>query len=170
MRSRRGSNANGVGGDRPSCDDRGRAAGAPRGTRRRVQRVGRRRRLGGLDVPRPARATNIELDPRVGGRLRIDICENGVPFHVVGTYLVVDRPRRLQFTWTCSTWVDPDLETVVTVTLEPHDGIDTLMTIHHALLPSDQVSNHQHGWTAIAGQLDNALRRRTAQLRSLGDN
>lgn len=111
--------------------------------------------------PAPARATNVELDPRVGGRLRIDIREGGVPFHVVGTYLVLDRPRRLQFTWSCSTWVDPTVESVVTVTLEPHDGMDTLMTIHHALLPPDQVSNHEYGWTVVAGELDDVLRRRT---------
>ena len=109
--------------------------------------------------PRPARATNIELDARVGGRVRIDIDENGVSFHVVGTYLVLDRPSRLQFTWSCSTWADPDLETVVTVTFEPHDGTDTLMTIHHALLPPDLVSNHEQGWSAIAAQLETSLRR-----------
>jgi uncharacterized protein YndB with AHSA1/START domain len=124
--------------------------------------------------PRPARVTSIELDPRVGGRLRIDISENGVPFHVVGTYLDLDRPRRLQFTWSCSTWVDPNLETVVTVTLEPHDGSDTLMTIHHAVLPTDQVSSHESGWKAVAAQLEIALRRRTdpggSRCRSGGDN
>ena len=68
--------------------------------------------------PRPARATNIELDPTIGGRLRIDIEEDGVRFAVTGSYLELDRPRRLSFTWSCSTWPDPSVESLVTVTFE----------------------------------------------------
>ena len=68
--------------------------------------------------PRPARPTNIEIDPTIGGRLRIDIEEDGVRFAVTGRYVELDRPRRLSFTWSCSTWPDPNLESLVTVTLE----------------------------------------------------
>jgi uncharacterized protein YndB with AHSA1/START domain len=53
--------------------------------------------------PRPARCRGIESDPRVGGRLRIDIEEEGAEFYVTGEYLALDRPRRLSFTWACST-------------------------------------------------------------------
>lgn len=103
--------------------------------------------------PRPARATRIELDPRVGGRLRIDIDEAGSQFYVTGKYLVLDRPHQLSFTWSCSTWTDPELESVVTVTLEPHGPAQTLMTIHHALLPPHVVAEHERGWAQIAKQL-----------------
>jgi uncharacterized protein YndB with AHSA1/START domain len=103
--------------------------------------------------PSPAHATKVALDPRVGGRYRIDIEESGNRFSVFGTYLEVAPPRLLRFTWGCSTWEDPTVETVVTVTLEPHGGTDTLMTIHHAQLPPQHVENHQRGWAAIAEQL-----------------
>jgi uncharacterized protein YndB with AHSA1/START domain len=103
--------------------------------------------------PRPARCRRIESDPRVGGRLHIDIEENGAEFWVSGEYLVLDRPGRLSFTWTCSTWPDPTLATVVTVLLEPHGDGQTLMTIRHTLLPPGLTEQHERGWAAIAGQL-----------------
>ena len=108
--------------------------------------------------PRPARATNIELDPTIGGLLRIDIEEDGVRFVVTGRYVELDRPRRLSFTWSCSTWPDPSVESLVTVTLEPHgEDNETLMTIHHALLPPGLIDRHQSGWVRIAEQLSAEL-------------
>ena len=108
--------------------------------------------------PRPARPTAIALDPTVGGALRIDIEEEGVEFFVVGHYLELDRPRRLAFTWSCSTWDDPTHQSVVTVTFEPVDGDRTLMTIEHELLPPPLVLQHEGGWASIAAQLDAAVR------------
>jgi uncharacterized protein YndB with AHSA1/START domain len=107
--------------------------------------------------PSPARATGIELDPAVGGHLRIDIEEDGSRFAVTGRFVEVDRPRRLTFTWSCSTWPDPSVESVVTVTLEPHGHDESLMTIRHSLLPPDMVDQHQAGWAAIARQLAHAV-------------
>jgi uncharacterized protein YndB with AHSA1/START domain len=103
--------------------------------------------------PRPARCRGIKSDPRVGGRLRIDIEEEGAEFYVTGEYLVLDRPGRLSFTWSCSTWPDPGVRSVVTVLLEPREHSQTLMTIRHTLLPAGLADQHERGWDAIAGQL-----------------
>ena len=103
--------------------------------------------------PRPARCRGIESDPRIGGRLRIDIEEEGAEFYVTGEYLVLDRPGRLSFTWSCSTWPDPGLRSVVTVALAPREDGQTLMTIRHTLLPPGVADQHERGWAAIAGQL-----------------
>jgi uncharacterized protein YndB with AHSA1/START domain len=107
--------------------------------------------------PRPARATRIDLEPVVGGRLRIEIEENDVSFVVTGRYVELERPQRLRFTWSCSTWPDPSVESLVTVTLEPHGASETLMTIQHALLPRDLIDQHETGWTRIAEQLAGEL-------------
>ena len=107
--------------------------------------------------PRPARCLSVESDPRVGGRLQIDIEDGGVEFRVSGQYLVLDRPRRLSFTWTCSTWSDPSISSVVNVLLEAWGNEQTLMTIEHSLLPPELVDQHADGWTAIAGQLAEEL-------------
>ena len=109
--------------------------------------------------PRPARATSIALDPTEGGRLHLDITEDGVEFTVTGAFLTVDRPHRLRFTWSCSTWDDPTLQSIVTVTLEPQHRTQTLMTIHHALVPPDTITQHQGGWALIAEQLTTTLTR-----------
>lgn len=37
--------------------------------------------------PRPTRATKIELEPTVGGRLRLDIDDSGRRIHVTGEFL-----------------------------------------------------------------------------------
>jgi len=109
--------------------------------------------------PWPARATGIALDPRIGGGLRIDIVEDGVPFVVTGRYVELNRPVSLSFTWSCSTWPDPSVESLVTVTLEAAGDGETLMTIRHALLPPDLVERHRSGWAGIAEQLAAELAR-----------
>ena len=53
--------------------------------------------------PRPTHPTKVALDPRVGGRYRIDIEESDARFDVFGTYLDVAPPRLVRFTWGCST-------------------------------------------------------------------
>jgi uncharacterized protein YndB with AHSA1/START domain len=106
--------------------------------------------------PRPARPTKIELEPRVGGRLCFDIDFLGFLLQSTGTYLELDRPHRLSFTWRSSVWNESDDESVVTVALEPRGGGETLMTIHHTL-PARMAENYQQGWTRIAGQLDDQL-------------
>jgi uncharacterized protein YndB with AHSA1/START domain len=107
--------------------------------------------------PRPARCRGIESDPRVGGRLRIDIEEEGAEFYVTGEYLVLDRPGRLSFTWSCSTWPHSGHSSVVTVLLEPREAGQTLMTIWHTLLPPGLADQHARGWEAIAAQLAASL-------------
>jgi uncharacterized protein YndB with AHSA1/START domain len=80
-----------------------------------------------------------------------------VEFSVTGQYLVLDRPRQLSFSWSCTTWPHPSIRSVVNVLLEPRENEQTLMTIEHSLLPPELVDQHEHGWTAIAQQLAEEL-------------
>ena len=118
--------------------------------------------VGMLDwmCPRPARAVKISLEPAVGGSLRIDIEDSGSSLYVTGTFVELDRPRRLRFTWSCSAWADPMVQSLVTVTLEEHGTDETLMTIEHEQLPPEQTDSHRRGWGAIAVQLGDAIRER----------
>ena len=109
--------------------------------------------------PRPARAVKIALEPSVGGSLRIDIEDGGSSLYVTGQFIELNRPRRLRFTWSCSAWTDPSVQSEVTVTLEHHGTDQTMMTIEHEQLPPDQVDAHQRGWGAIAAQMGEALSR-----------
>ena len=108
--------------------------------------------------PRPARAVKISLEPSVGRPLRIDIEDSGSSLYVTGTFVELDRPRRLRFTWSCSAWADPSVQSLVTVTLEARGADETMMTIEHEQLPPQEADSHQHGWGTIALQLGGVLR------------
>lgn len=103
--------------------------------------------------PRPARCRSVQAEPIVGGSLRLEIEEYGTVFFVTGQYLVLDPPNRLSFSWSCSTWADPTVRSVVDVLLEPAPDEQTLMTITHTLLPPGLADQHASGWDAIASQL-----------------
>jgi uncharacterized protein YndB with AHSA1/START domain len=110
-------------------------------------------KLAGWMCPRPARCLDAAADPQIGGVVRFDIEEAGQRFRVSGNYLTLDRPHRVAFTWSCSTWPDPTVQSVVTVTIEPDGDGASVMTIEHQLLPPALVPQHAAGWTAIARQL-----------------
>jgi uncharacterized protein YndB with AHSA1/START domain len=120
-------------------------------------------KLAGWMCPRPARCLNVEADPRVGGTLAFDIQDAGQVFRVSGNYLALERPRRLAFSWSCSTWPDPAVQTIVTVTIDPDGAGASVMTIEHTLLPPALTLQHARGWAAIALQLQDALAQATAR-------
>lgn len=111
-----------------------------------------------MDVPPPARCLNVEADPRIGCTLAFDIEEAGITFRVSGNYLTLDRPHRVAFTWSCSTWPDPTIQTVVTVTIEPDGACASIMTIEYELLPPALIPRRAHGWTVISMGLESRLR------------
>lgn len=107
--------------------------------------------------PRPAHATKIECDPRIGGALRIDIDDSGIAMTITGRFLDLQPPYRLSFTWYCSTWAASDPDSIVTVTFEPYPSEQTIMTIEHAQLRPDLVDRHETGWAQIAEQFAEVL-------------
>lgn len=115
-------------------------------------------RLAEWMCPRPARCLNVEADPRIGGTVAFEVEEAGTTFRVSGNYLTLERPHRVAFTWSCSTWPDPAIQSVVTVTIEPDGAEGSVMTIEHRLLPPDLLQRHAQGWAIITTQLESRLR------------
>ena len=91
-----------------------------------------------------------EVDPRVGGAVRIDVTGGDV---VEGTYLEITPHERVTFTWG---WADhpdvPPASTTVTFELVP-DGTGTALTMTHAGLPAGIADEHAVGWTYFFARL-----------------
>jgi uncharacterized protein YndB with AHSA1/START domain len=96
----------------------------------------------------------VEVDPRVGGSFRFVDRRDGEDVEHVGTYLELDRPRRLVFTFGVPKF---SAETTrVTVEIAPLGAGCELTLTHEGVLP-DYTSRTQAGWTAILDGLDAAL-------------
>jgi len=104
--------------------------------------------------PGPVIATDVELDPRVGGRFRIVMRKPDGSVEHTGEYVAIEPPARLQFTWiSVNTGNEPSL-----VTVEFLDrGAATEVVLTHRRLPPAQVEGHRAGWTDIVRKLDEAL-------------
>ena len=100
-------------------------------------------------------------DPRPGGAFSLVMASADARRDVSGTYVEVDRPRRLVFTW-----VGPltnHVTTLVTVELTPHGDATDLVLTHERLPTQAIVAGHTAGWGHILDHLAEA-----AAIRSTG--
>ena len=97
-----------------------------------------------------------EIDPRVGGRYRVNFkIEGGEYFEVGGIYREVVPNQRLVFSW--AWYSTPERESLVTVTLKP-DGAGTLLTVHHEqLFDAAARDGHERGWLGSLDKLEKYL-------------
>lgn len=98
---------------------------------------------------------SVEIDPRVGGEFRFIDSRDPDQSRPTGTYLKIERPRRLTFTW-----LPEDGEhSVVMIDIKP-DGDGSVMTLVHEMDPAwqDYLARTQAAWERMAQQIDNALR------------
>lgn len=100
----------------------------------------------------PVTAAEATTDPRVGGEFTVVVQTPTETIPHRGTYLVIDRPRQLSFTWESPK--TEDAETVVTVDFtEVPAGTEVAVT--HAGLPGrSSWDAHSGGWIACLEALD----------------
>jgi uncharacterized protein YndB with AHSA1/START domain len=97
----------------------------------------------------------IEVDARVGGKFFFsDMREAGEAKHW-GTYRVLDRPRKIEFTWIVDESQDAD-PSVVTIAIEP-DGAGSIVTIVHAKIWASYVEKVEMGWSRMLRAIDAML-------------
>jgi len=110
--------------------------------------------------PGTIRSTVATVEPRVGGRYAINMQgESGAIPHA-GVYRVIDRPKKLVFTWRSPHTGDGD--TLVTVDFQRvARGTEVIVT--HEQLPETAREAHTRGWTSGLEHLDQACQ----QLRKL---
>jgi uncharacterized protein YndB with AHSA1/START domain len=102
-----------------------------------------------------------EVDGCVGGRYRLSMHAPDYEWLMEGTFLEIDRPRLLVFTWSVN---DPDVTVRDNrVTIEFHevdDGTEIVLT--HEGSPTPSIRNaHEGGWKRCLGQLADLVERPT---------
>lgn len=88
-----------------------------------------------------------QIDPKVGGRFRIVMHGKETSYVHTGTYRVIDRARRLAFTWISS--ATRQTETLVTVDFHARSGTTEVVLTHEALPDEIAAQQHTAGWRQI---------------------
>ena len=99
-------------------------------------------------MPQP----EVENDPRENGRFSIvmHVGDNRVPH--TGSYLELDRPRRLKFSWESPYSAD---DSTVTLDFAEIDSTTTRVELTHVkFLHEEARSDHQGGWGNILDRLN----------------
>jgi len=109
--------------------------------------------LGAWLKPLHTRETRAETDPREGGTFSIVMVADESSVLHTGTYLEIDRPHRLVFTWRSP--VTQFCDSIVTVTFQPSSDASTIVEIKQRGLPDDDArASHDAGWSEALRQLD----------------
>ncbi|WP_265519930.1 SRPBCC family protein [Nitratireductor luteus] len=98
----------------------------------------------------PADVRRVEVDARIGGRFTFsDMRPEGEAVHW-GTYLAIDRPRKLVFTWFTSEEEEMENNSTVTVTFESA-GTGCTVTLVHEMDPkwAQYEKQVEKGWGAM---------------------
>jgi uncharacterized protein YndB with AHSA1/START domain len=112
------------------------------------------RSLSEFMCPAPGQATEVAVDARIGGSLRVVMRFPDHRTEITGEFVALDRPERVSFTWRTDAG---DPESIVTVLFAPHGEDQTRMTIIHSRQPPALVPSYQAGWASIADRLADHL-------------
>jgi uncharacterized protein YndB with AHSA1/START domain len=107
-------------------------------------------------APDPLDVAEFENEPREGADFRLVMQAEGRRIEHAGRYVVIDRPRRLIFTW-ISPGTD-QLLSLVTVLFIPVDGGVRIDLEHEGLPDAERAARHAGGWRSILDQLAQLLR------------
>ncbi|HET9030906.1 MAG TPA: SRPBCC domain-containing protein [Candidatus Aquilonibacter sp.] len=105
--------------------------------------------------PSDVKASDVEMDVRVGGSYRIVMnMSDGERWAVKGTYRIVAPPNRLQMTWV---WEESDPreehETLLTLEFKAIATGTELTLTHERFASEESRAGHTRGWEAILDQL-----------------
>ena len=105
--------------------------------------------------PGSIQTTKATVDPKVGGRYDIVMQSATETYPHTGVYRVIDRPRRLVFTWISRG--TEQRESVVTVDFIAR-GSATEVVVTHELLSESAQPSHVNGWTSALERLEDTCR------------
>jgi uncharacterized protein YndB with AHSA1/START domain len=112
--------------------------------------------LGQWFAPTDDYTTKATVDLRVGHEYRISIAHKGGNIHnVLGTYRLIDPPRKLVYTWR---WEGgPETDTLVTVDFTPRGDSTEVTITHDQFLDAETRNKHSEGWNGCLNRLERLL-------------
>ena len=98
---------------------------------------------------------SIDIDPKVGGEFSFLVNRQNTVIDHVGTYLVIDRPRRLEFKWGVKGMKDSSR--VIVDIIGKDNGCE--LTLVHELHPDwiEYLERSKEGWAKMLATLEKAL-------------
>jgi uncharacterized protein YndB with AHSA1/START domain len=97
-----------------------------------------------------------ENEPREGGAFRLVMVDDGRRIEHEGRYVVIERPKRLIFTWV-SAGTDHHLS-LVTLSFTPTAGGVRIDLEHDGLPDAERAGRHKGGWASILRKLSELTR------------
>jgi uncharacterized protein YndB with AHSA1/START domain len=98
------------------------------------------------------------LEPRVGGQYRLTMhITGGGPIAVAGVFKIIERPRKLSFTWGAEG--DPARQSLITLTFSERQGKTELSLRQEGLGSAANRDQHRAGWNSTLNKLERYLAR-----------
>jgi glutathione S-transferase len=102
--------------------------------------------------PRDIQGQVTVLEPKVGGRYRIEMHRpDGTIWAAGGVFQVLDEPSSLAFTWK---WEHGQDTTLVTIFLRDIGGKTEMHFRHEGFTSTEDRDNHNKGWVGCLDKLD----------------
>ena len=97
-----------------------------------------------------------EVDLRIGGKVRVVMRRpDGGEAHMEGEYTLIDRPHRLEMTWTFGD--DPSNEQLIELSFSESEGSTTVRLVNNAISTDGRRESQEWGWNACLDQLETIL-------------
>ena len=100
----------------------------------------------------------VEINPQVGGRFVFSDLRNGVEPAHWGTYQVIDRPRKLVFSWFTSPEAETEAASLVTINIQSA-GTGSLVTLVHRMPAAyaDYVERTEKSWGRMMDHIESLI-------------
>jgi uncharacterized protein YndB with AHSA1/START domain len=97
-----------------------------------------------------------EVDLRVGGKVRVVMRRpDGTEAEAQGEYTLIDRPLRLDMTWTFDD--DPSNRQLIELSFSESDGSTTVLMVNSGISTDDRREAQDWGWRGCFEELERAL-------------
>lgn len=101
---------------------------------------------------------NVEIDGRVGGRFCFTDMRSGVETRHRGTYLQLDRPHFISFTWSVGENEEPD-PSCVSIAFRSEPGGCQATIVHEMDRQwADYLARTESGWARMLAHIDHLLK------------